>query len=116
MRNTIAYSLFVVVIFLSGLFIGVKVGTAMGAGSNSTELYNSVIHLSAVYQQIENDDLIDAKLSICDFVKTRVELLALGHQMLNRDRAKEILDLKDGLDALYASIPLSDTSLTKQCF
>ena len=116
MRNTIAYSLFVVVIFLSGLFIGVKVGTAMGAGSNSTELYNSVIHLSAVYQQIENDDLIDAKLSICDFVKTRVELLALGHQMLNRDREKEILDLKDGLDALYANIPLSDTSLTKQCF
>ena len=115
MKQKVVYSLFSIIIFTSGLFLGAYISTSAGASSNSTELYNSVIHLSSVYQQIEKGEFESAKQAICSFVKTRVELLELGHQILNENRAKEVIDLKQSLEKMFSNTSLANTSLVETC-
>jgi len=115
MKHKIVCSLFSIAIFTSGLFLGAYISTSAGASSNSTELYNSIIHLSSVHQQIENGELENAKQAICSFVRTRIELLELGHQILNENRAKEVMVLKQSMEKMLSNTSQASTSLAETC-
>ena len=115
MKNSIILAILGVAIFVIGLLAGASLGIASGANSNSTELYNSALQLSATYQLIENGEIGKAKEFICDAVKARIQLLDISQVLVKEQRAVEIENLKRNLVNIFDDSHFKVDDLENSC-
>lgn len=115
MKNSIILAILGVVLFVTGLLSGASLGIASGANSNSTELYNSALQLSATYQLIEKGEHDKAKQFICDAVKARIQLLDISQMIVKEQRALEIENLKSNLVAIFGDSYFKSDDLGDSC-
>lgn len=115
MKNSIILAILGVFLFVIGLLAGASLGVSSGANSNSTELYNSTLQLSATYQLIENGEYEKAKQFICDSVKTRIQLLEIGKVIVKEQRAMEIENLKLNLVNIFDDSQFKADDLGNSC-
>ncbi|MBS3797660.1 MULTISPECIES: hypothetical protein [unclassified Pseudoalteromonas] len=94
MKSKIILSLFVLVVFLAGLVSGFYAGMVGASASMSAELYAGGQTMRAALFSLEKNDIEKAKATLCNSIKTRINILELSSPTLSDQQLSEVSALK----------------------
>lgn len=75
MKSKIVFSIFVLIVFLSGLGIGLYGGVAVGASPSVSQLWAGAKEMQAAISYIDQQKIDKARSLLCNSIKARVVIM-----------------------------------------
>lgn len=95
MKSKIVFSIFILVVFLSGIGVGMYGGLTVGASSSVSQLWAGAKEMQAAISLIDKQEIKKARSLLCNSIKTRVVIMDIAQPIKNNTSSSQLDDVKD---------------------
>ena len=94
MKSKIIFSIFILVVFLSGIGIGMYSGLAVGAAPSVSQLWAGAKEMQAAISYIDQQKPEKARSLLCNSIKTRVVIMDFVQPIKSEISSGQIKELE----------------------
>lgn len=95
MKSKIIFSIFVLLVFLSGIGVGMYGGLAVGASPSVSQLWAGAKEMQAAISLIDKQEVSKARSLLCNSIKTRVVIMDFAQPIKNNTSSSQLQDVED---------------------
>ena len=112
MKSKIIFSIFIVLIFLSGLGLGLYGGMAAGAAPSVGQLWAGAKEMQGAISLIDKEEPNKARDLLCNSIKTRLIIMELAKPLQTEAASRQVQELEE---YVYSNVTKDKTYLSKLC-
>lgn len=102
MKSKIIFSIFVLLVFLSGVGIGIYGGIAVGASPSVSQLWAGAKEMQAAISYIDQQKSDKARSLLCNSIKTRVVIMDFAQPIKTNVSSNQVEELENYVFGLIA--------------
>jgi hypothetical protein len=94
MKSRIIFSIFILLIFLTGLGVGIYGGIAVGASPSVSQLWAGAKEMQAAISLIDKQEADKARSLLCNSIKTRIVIMDFAQPIKSSTSSNQIEELE----------------------
>jgi hypothetical protein len=112
MKSKIIFSIFVLLIFLSGIGLGMYGGLAVGASPSVYQLWAGAKEMQAAISLIDKKEVKKARSLLCNSIKTRVVIMDFAQPIKTKTSSTQLEEVED---YVFGQIKKDKSELSEIC-
>ena len=112
MKSKIIFSIFIILIFISGLGIGIYGGMAAGAGPSVGQLWAGAKEMQVAISLIDNQESNKARNVLCNSIKTRLIIMGVAKPLQTEAASRQVQELEE---YVYSNVKNDAAELSALC-